>query len=182
MSRGRTKRARALASLAFAVAALAVSDAPAHLAVRLLILSPVEGARVGADVMVRIQLQATLGGEESTRFTMRLDGTQIDPDTGESQRQATPKMIRIGDTVEVPLRSLAPGRHEIVAEYRPDTDEPPATVRVGFIVDEAGPSMFLLAIASIAAIVIILLIARMTLTMRRRRTDLQADADQGRRR
>ena len=182
MSLARTKRAPRIAALAFAAVVFAGSGAPAHLAVRLLILSPAEGARAGSDVVVRVQLQATLGGAGSTTFVMRLDGTPIDPGTGERQRQATRKMIRIGETVEVPLRALAPGRHEIIAEYRPDADEPPRTERVAFIVDEPGASTLLFAIASLVVIFVAILIARMALGMRRRRAAQQADVGSRRRR
>ena len=182
MSPARTKRAPRIAALAFAAVVFAGSGAPAHLAVRLLILSPAEGARVGADVTVRVQLQATLGGAGSTTFVMRLDGTPVDPGTGEHQRQATQTMIRIGEAIEIPLRALAPGRHEIIAEYRPDADEPPRTERVTFIVDEPGASTLLFAIASLAVIFVAILIARIALGLRRRRTVLEADGDVRRRR
>lgn len=175
-------RARAMVSVVIGFVVLTTGSAPAHLAVRLLILNPAEGGRVGADVVVRVQLQATLGGAESTTFVMRLDGTPIDADTGESQRQASPKVIRIGETVEVPLRALAPGRHEIVAEYRPDTDEPPRTARVAFIVDEARASKLVFAVASLTAILTTTLIARIALAVRRRRRSLQGDGEPRRRR
>lgn len=153
-------RARTFAALALAASALAASSAPAHLAVRLLILSPADGARVSADVTVTVQLQATLGGADSTSFVMKLDGTLIDPDAGERQATEMPRVIRIGETVETPLRALAAGRHEVSVRYRPDIDEAPRTELVAFIVDASGGSMTPLLIgASVAALAVAVTLA-----------------------
>jgi hypothetical protein len=121
------------------------SVAQAHVAIVLTIIEPSTGEEVGPDVTVVIQAQRTIGGVDSARFQVELDGRPVAPDGS--------GVIRVGVDVRVPIRDMAPGRHVVAVRYRPDIDEPETTNEVTFVVREAGgPGLPVALVAALAVV------------------------------
>jgi hypothetical protein len=132
-------------------AVLAVLMAPqawAHVAIVLTIVEPAAGAEVEPDVTIVIHAQPTIGGVDSTRFTLDVDGRAV---PGQTDR-----LIRVNQDVRVPLTGLTTGRHVATIRYRPHTDEPETTNEVAFVVREPGgeglPISLVAALAGVALV------------------------------
>lgn len=117
--------------VAVACSVVLAAPASAHLAIRLDIRSPEDGAKVGRHTELVIFAQPTLAGVDHTLFTVSLDGRPIDPVTGKAAAEDGQGTIAVSTTHRVPL-DLTSGRHHVVVEYRPDIDEPPRQVSVDF--------------------------------------------------
>jgi hypothetical protein len=141
----RCRRTGFVLAAAWVLTAALGSAAHAHVAIVLTIIEPSTGQEVGPDVTVVIQAQRTLGGVDSARFQVELDGRPVEADGS--------GLIRVGVDVRVPLRDMAPGRHVVAVRYRPDADEPETTNEVTFVVGEAGGSGLPIAVVSALAVV-----------------------------
>jgi hypothetical protein len=128
--------------------------AEAHVAIRLLITSPGEGDRVGANFVAEVYAQPFLGGVDGTSFSVDLDGRPLDPGTGRHVSTPVETAIRVEETRSIQLHGLAEGPHTLMVTYRPDVDEPPEEASVTFIVERGSP---LLAGGVAAAIVVAIL-------------------------
>jgi hypothetical protein len=124
------------------------SQAWAHVAIVLTIVEPSAGEEVGPDVAVVIHAQPTIGGVDSTRFTLEADGRALPAQTD--------RVIRVNEDVRVRLTGLAPGRHVVTVRYRPHVDEPETTNEVAFVVREPGdrglPISLVAALAVVAVV------------------------------
>jgi hypothetical protein len=138
--------------------------AQAHVAIRLLITSPGEGDRVGADPVVQVFAQPFLGGVDGTSFSVGLDGRPFDPSTGRAASAPVETPIRVEETRSIQLHGLAQGEHTVTVTYRPDVDEPPEEASVTFVVAGSGP----LPLAGIAAgAIVVAILGVWILRMRR---------------
>jgi hypothetical protein len=131
-ARGLVRRTGLVVAAAWILTATLGSMARAHVAIVLTIIEPSTGEQVGPDVTVVIQAQQTIGGVDSARFGLELDGRPVPPDGS--------GVIRVGEDARVRLRAVAPGRHVVTVRYRPDTDEPEMTNEVSFVVRDAQGS------------------------------------------
>lgn len=141
--------------------------ARAHVAIRVLIISPNEGERVGPDTDVRLFAQPFLGGVDQTTFSVELDGGPLDPASGQPAAEAVEVPIRVEEARRIPLASLAEGSHTLTVTYRPDLDEAPQQESVTFVVGSGGTSLSL-AVGGIAAAVVAL-VAALAFWIRKRR-------------
>lgn len=126
-----TGAAAVLAALSASV--LTAPGASAHLAIRLDIRAPEDGAKVGPHSELVVYAQPTLAGVDHTSFRVILDGHSIDPATGKPTSDDTTTNIEVSTSRRTPL-DLSPGTHRIAIEYRPDIDEPVRDVSVDFTV------------------------------------------------
>lgn len=113
--------------------------AEAHVAIRLLITSPSEGDRVGAELVAEVFAQPFLGGVDGTTFSVDLDGRPLDPGTGRHVSTPVETPIRVEETKSIRLHGLAEGEHTLMVTYRPDVDEPPEEESVTFVVVGSSP-------------------------------------------
>jgi hypothetical protein len=117
-------------------------------AIVLTIVEPAAGAEVGPDLTIVIHAQPTIGGVDSTRYTLQVDGRAV--------AGRTDQVIRVNQDVRVAVTGLAPGRHVATIRYRPDTDEPETTNEVAFVVRDAGdeglPIPLVAALAGVALV------------------------------
>ena len=114
------------------------APAVAHLAIRLDIHAPQEGARVGRRVDLVIFAQPTLAGVDHTTFTVALDARPLDPTTGRTTAVPVPAIIAVSTTRTVVLDHLTPGKHQATVTYRPDVDEPLTRTSVDFVTTSPG--------------------------------------------
>lgn len=135
------------------------SQAWAHVAIVLTIVEPSTGQEVGADVTIVVHAQPTIGGVDSTRFTLEMDSRAL---PGQVDRP-----IRVNQDVRIPVTGLAPGRHVATVRYRPDVDEPETSNEVAFVVREPGdeglPVPLVAALAGVAVLGGVIVWRRFTL-------------------
>jgi hypothetical protein len=135
-----TAAARRLGSALLLVVLLSMAGrAEAHVAIRLLITSPGEGDRVGADLVAEVYAQPFLGGADGTNFSVDLDGRPLDPGTGRHVSTPVETPIRVEETRSIQLHGLAEGEHTLTVTYRPDVDEAPEEASVTFVVEGSSP-------------------------------------------
>ncbi|MBV8958515.1 MAG: hypothetical protein JO087_07075 [Actinobacteria bacterium] len=120
-----------LVLLCLAAAVMAAAPASAHLAIRLDIRAPEDGSKVGPRVELEVFAQPTLAGVDHTEFRVIVDGDSVDANTGKRTSSDDTTTIAVSTTHRTPL-NLAPGRHHVVVEYRPDIDEPVRQTAVDF--------------------------------------------------
>jgi hypothetical protein len=139
---------------AAAYVVLTATPASAHLAIRLDIRDPGDGAKVGRHTSLVIFAQPTLAGVDHTTFSVMVDTRPIDPDTGKPVDHDKQGTIAVSTTRRIPLM-LTAGRHHVTVEYRPDIDEPPRQVSVDVEVHPSKPARWANALIAAAVMVLV---------------------------
>jgi len=121
------------ATAAFLFLLATAGPAAAHLAIRLDIRTPEDGAKVGPHFELEVYAQPTLAGVDHTTYRVIVDGRSIDPATGKPTSNDTVTNIEVSTSRRTPL-TLSPGSHHLAVEYRPDIDEPVRDVSIDFTV------------------------------------------------